>query len=287
MVTPKISALRTVFYLSDFALMNICLFVSYHFFMKLGYKIDHTNLLILFPISCVTWLTSSFLFRLYSKYTVYKLQDINNATWRSIILHVVLLLVFSFSVNESSNFHLFIFLYSGLLIVSFFFSRLLCFILKPFLNFNFEERNAKILAIASIGGHWIELLRLMSLFEGKDVTFISNKESLKESVNGHKFYTVPDANRDDKFNLIKCIAKVFGCILFIRPQVIITTGAAPGLLGILVGRILGIKTIWIDSVANVEKLSLSGNIATLLADRVYTQWEHLANKRVTFGGNVL
>jgi len=145
----------------------------------------------------------------------------------------------------------------------------------------------RILAIASIGGHWIQLLRLMPLFKENEVTFISTKPNLSDMVKGHKFITIPDANRNKRINLCKCILSVTWHVITIRPQVIISTGAAPGLIGISIGKLLGAKTIWIDSIANAEKLSMSGNIATKIADRVYTQWEHLASSKVIFNGNIL
>jgi UDP-N-acetylglucosamine:LPS N-acetylglucosamine transferase len=146
----------------------------------------------------------------------------------------------------------------------------------------------KILAIASIGGHWIQLLRLMPAFKDQEVTFISTMASFAGTVSGHKFYTVPDANRSNKFDLFKCALAVSWIVFFkIRPNVIITTGAAPGLIGLVAGKVIGAKTIWIDSIANVDKLSMSGSIALKIADRVYTQWEHLATSKVTYSGNVL
>lgn len=145
----------------------------------------------------------------------------------------------------------------------------------------------KILAIASIGGHWIQLLRLMPLFKEHEVTFISTKANLKHMVSGHKFITIPDANRKKGLDLFRCICSVTWSVLSIRPRVVISTGAAPGLIGILIGKVLGAKTIWIDSIANAEKLSMSGEIAVRIADRVYTQWEHLANPKVIFSGSIL
>lgn len=72
-----------------------------------------------------------------------------------------------------------------------------------------------------------------------------------------------------------------------KPDMIISTGAAPGLIGLLVGRLMGIHTIWIDSVANADRLSLCGRIAVHIADRTLTQWPHLAAKKVEYHGNVL
>ncbi|RFZ95820.1 oligosaccharide biosynthesis protein Alg14 [Mucilaginibacter conchicola] len=149
------------------------------------------------------------------------------------------------------------------------------------------ERSATVLAIASIGGHWVELQRLSPLFKEHDVTYISNTRNMDTKVKGSKHYYVPDANKDRKLDLIKCFFAVLRRVILLKPRVVITTGAAPGLMGIVVGKILGAKTIWIDSIANVEKLSLSGRIALKVADRVYTQWEHLSNDKIVYSGNLL
>ncbi|MGN6435071.1 MAG: oligosaccharide biosynthesis protein Alg14 [Agriterribacter sp.] len=145
----------------------------------------------------------------------------------------------------------------------------------------------KVLAIASIGGHWIQLLRLKPAFEGADLEFMSTKKSFASMVPGHVFHTVPDANRWNKFKLMQSFWFVAKTIRKTKPDVIITTGAAPGLMGIIAGKILGIKTIWIDSIANVEKISLSGRIAMKFADVAYTQWPNLANSKIIYSGNVL
>jgi hypothetical protein len=51
---------------------------------------------------------------------------------------------------------------------------------------------------------------------------------------------------------------------------------------------LGKKAIWIDSVANVEKLSMSGKLAGHIATLWLTQWEHLAKpKGPHYGGAIL
>jgi UDP-N-acetylglucosamine:LPS N-acetylglucosamine transferase len=72
-----------------------------------------------------------------------------------------------------------------------------------------------------------------------------------------------------------------------KPTVIITTGALPGLITIFLGRLFGIKTIWLDSIANSEKISMSGVIASYLAHNCFTQWESLAGERIKFIGRVI
>ncbi|WP_026839414.1 oligosaccharide biosynthesis protein Alg14 [Gillisia sp. JM1] len=145
----------------------------------------------------------------------------------------------------------------------------------------------KILAVASVGGHWIELLRLVPAFDGNEVIYASTKKSIAETVEFSKFHVIPDINRNEKFKLLSAIYKIFSLVSSIRPDVIISTGALPGLISIIAGKFYGAKTIWIDSIANVEELSLSGKIASKFANRTYTQWPDLANKKCFFHGNVL
>jgi hypothetical protein len=278
--------LRFILAASDLLLLNMCLFVGSYLYNKYGSKHDDlfylTNVL---PANAL-WIITTSVFRLYGEYTVHKVTDINKATWRSIITYLV---IFQIYIKLTAQGHpvQFIFTYLGLLVLFFMISRFSLSLLEQILNINYAKRTASILAIASIGGHWIELQRLMPLFKEHDVTFISNKKQLAKGVKGSKYYNVPDANKDRKFDLIKCFFAVCARVIILRPRIIITTGAAPGLMGILIGRIFGAKTIWIDSVANVEKLSLSGRIALKIADRVYTQWAHLATSKVVYSGNLL
>jgi hypothetical protein len=72
-----------------------------------------------------------------------------------------------------------------------------------------------------------------------------------------------------------------------RPTVVVSTGAAPGYLAIRCARLLGARTVWIDSVANVEELSMSGRLASTTVDLCLTQWPHLAKGRVRYMGAVL
>lgn len=145
----------------------------------------------------------------------------------------------------------------------------------------------RVLAIASAGGHWVQLLRLIPAFGDQDIAFVSTDPKFGTTVKDYTFFSVPDANQREKFQLINCFFRVSRIVIRQRPRVIITTGAAPGLMGIIVGRLIGAKTIWIDSIANAEKISLSGKIAAYFADRVYTQWENLATDKIQFKGNVL
>ena len=149
-------------------------------------------------------------------------------------------------------------------------------------------KKKKILAVASGGGHWIQLLRLQEAFKGAEVVYVSTHSGYEKQVGGARFYAVTDANRWNKLKLVKMAFEVFNVIRKEKPDIIISTGAAPGLLAIVWGRLSGKKTIWLDSIANIERISMSGRIARPFASLHLSQWEHLANGKSTmFKGNVI
>jgi hypothetical protein len=60
--------------------------------------------------------------------------------------------------------------------------------------------------------------------------------------------------------------------------VVISTGAAPGCLVALLGHLAGARVIWLDSITNVHRLSLSGRLVRPFADLFLVQWPALARK---------
>lgn len=138
------------------------------------------------------------------------------------------------------------------------------------------EAGKRVLAVASGGGHWVQLLRVMPAFDGCSLAFVTVQKDYRTQVAGHRFYRVNDATRWNKFALVMMGLRLLWVFLRERPEVVISTGAAPGYFAIRLGRLLGAKTIWIDSIANVEKMSLTGVKVGRYADMWLTQWPHLA-----------
>jgi UDP-N-acetylglucosamine:LPS N-acetylglucosamine transferase len=150
-----------------------------------------------------------------------------------------------------------------------------------------EAGRQRVLAVASSGGHWVQLCRLSPAFHGHDVAYITTDDGHRDEVAPARFYTVRDANRSSKLALVRSATKMLWVLLRERPNVVVSTGAAPGYLAIRLGKLLGARTVWIDSVANVDELSLSGRMASERADLCLTQWPHLAGGSVAYLGTVL
>lgn len=139
-----------------------------------------------------------------------------------------------------------------------------------------EAHRPRVLAVASGGGHWVQLLRLMPAFEGADVTFVTVDRAYRADVPDHaRFEVINDATRWNKWGLLRMALRLGVILLRRRPDIVISTGAAPGYFAIRMGRLLGAKTLWIDSIANAESVSLTGHLVARHADEWLTQWPHL------------
>lgn len=135
----------------------------------------------------------------------------------------------------------------------------------------------RILAVSSGGGHWVQMLRLLDAFQDCNVAYVCVNKGYSSDVPGAKFYDISDATRFNSKRLVLVALQLFVVIVRFRPDVVVTTGAAPGLLAIGIAKIIfGVRTVWIDSIANCEQLSTSGRLARRFADRWITQWPHLA-----------
>lgn len=133
-----------------------------------------------------------------------------------------------------------------------------------------------IVAIASGGGHWVQLCRLRPVLDELDVRYVSVDRSYASDVGADRLYLVRDASRWTKLGLVVQALQILWIMIRLRPDAVLSTGAAPGFFGLLFGKMLGARTVWIDSLANVEELSLSGRLVGRVADLWLTQWPHLA-----------
>jgi UDP-N-acetylglucosamine:LPS N-acetylglucosamine transferase len=122
--------------------------------------------------------------------------------------------------------------------------------------------------------------------EHYEMVYVSTHPKCATMVEGQKYCLTTDFSRSDAWKLIPSFFKTLKTIQQEKPDAIITTGAAPGLVFLLAGKLLGRKTIWIDSIANAEHLSASGRIASKFASRTYTQWKDLVSGKIQYAGNV-
>ena len=116
----------------------------------------------------------------------------------------------------------------------------------------------------------------------------TGQASYADEVQGCRFYKVTDATRWSRWDLLRMIVEIAWIVLRERPDVVVSTGAAPGVVALRVGKWLGARTVWLDSIANVEQMSLSGQRVREFADLRLSQWPDVATADgAVFKGAVL
>jgi len=141
---------------------------------------------------------------------------------------------------------------------------------------NVRPMKKKILAVSSGGGHWVELIRLVPAFEGHDTVFATVDEAYRNEAGSARFYTIRDVTRWNKLRWLQTFVKLVWILSREKPDIVVSTGALPGYFSLRLAKWFGARTIWVDSIANVEELSLSGKMIGKHADLWLTQWPHLA-----------
>jgi UDP-N-acetylglucosamine:LPS N-acetylglucosamine transferase len=133
-----------------------------------------------------------------------------------------------------------------------------------------------VLAISSPGGHWVELTRLFPAFEGLAVEYATTDAGRAIDVPDGRLHVLTDANKQTPWRLIVCAWQVSRLVLRVRPRIIVSTGAAPGLIAIVCGKLIGARAVWLDIFGLVDRMTLSGRMVKPFADLYLVQWPHLA-----------
>jgi beta-1,4-N-acetylglucosaminyltransferase len=145
----------------------------------------------------------------------------------------------------------------------------------------------KICLACSHGGHLTEMQRLTDAFKGHDVFFITYDSARTKEL--FPKYTVNDPGFNP-LNYLICLPIMFGILVREKPDLIVSTGAEVAIPVFYVARLLGIKTMFIESLCRLNELSATGRIVYPVTDIFLVQWKELLNKcgkKVQYWGNVL
>jgi UDP-N-acetylglucosamine:LPS N-acetylglucosamine transferase len=131
----------------------------------------------------------------------------------------------------------------------------------------------KILLVCNPGGHFATMQSLRKFWSAHQ----------REWVTYERFDTLQLRDKEQVHWVIKQEAREvwrafanFGKALAIlrrsRPELIVSTGAGLAVPFVLAGKLLGIKSVFIESISRAEDLSMSGKLIYNLVDELYVQW---------------
>ena len=94
------------------------------------------------------------------------------------------------------------------------------------------------LVVASEGGHWDTLLCLRPFINKYKSYFCSTNSDLSSSVECVRYFSVNDVSRDNLLVLPLTVLKSLAILIYVRPQLIVSTGALPGVVFIVLGKLV-------------------------------------------------
>jgi len=152
------------------------------------------------------------------------------------------------------------------------------------------DEKFRICLAASAGGHISQLLKLAKSWDGYETFCITTTKVVVGRVRKYgEVYVVGECNRERPLRVALVLMRCMNVIFRKRPNVVISTGAAAGCMACFLGKLIGAKVIWIDSIANVKRLSLSGRMVRYIADLFLVQWPEITEQysNVEYAGTVI
>lgn len=131
----------------------------------------------------------------------------------------------------------------------------------------------KIGLICSFGGHLTELQYLMDAFEGHDIFFITYDSKRTRPLSYRKYLI--DNIGTSPIKMIVAFYKIFSILYNEKPSIIVSTGSEIAIPAFYIAKIMGIKTIFIESWCRITTRSGTGKIVYPVSDLFLVQWPEL------------
>ncbi|WP_297092680.1 PssD/Cps14F family polysaccharide biosynthesis glycosyltransferase [Thermococcus sp.] len=144
----------------------------------------------------------------------------------------------------------------------------------------------KIALVCSHGGHLTEMLYLMDTFKGHDVFFITYDHPRTRALSYRK-YLFPNFGENPS-RIITNLPKMVKIMLKEKPDLVLSNGAEIAIPFFYLGKIFGIKTIFIECYTRIDEPTLTGKIVYPISDYFFVLWpemlRHYGKKARYVGG---
>ena len=148
-----------------------------------------------------------------------------------------------------------------------------------------------VLLVCTGGGHLLQLWSLRDAWSGhRHAWVVSSHEGTDVAsllVDQRVYRAYAPASRSVR-NLFLNLVLAGRLLRRLRPSAIVTTGAAVAVPFAWMARFRGVRVVYVESLARVERPSLSCRLVAPVADRVYVQWPELMDvmPRARYAGTV-
>jgi beta-1,4-N-acetylglucosaminyltransferase len=151
------------------------------------------------------------------------------------------------------------------------------------------QKRSRVLLVASSGGHLLELLQVSGTFPRAERLWVTfDKADARDLLEGEEVIYAHHPTNRNLPNLLRNARLAARVMVRVRPRAVVTTGAGVAVPFCYTGRVSGARVIYIESLARVSTLSLSGRLVYPVVHRFFVQWPDLAaaRKRAEYRGAI-
>lgn len=141
-----------------------------------------------------------------------------------------------------------------------------------------KNTNKKVIFVCNKGGHYSQMLELKPLMQRYDSYVLTEKKNAQEDFIGFAQAMSMDNYNVMNYKLWNFLKSLWRCRKIwkqIKPQYIISTGAAFALPMYIIGKIYGSKLIWIESRAKVYTPTRTGKQISKFCNKIIVQWPEM------------
>lgn len=147
-----------------------------------------------------------------------------------------------------------------------------------------------VLLVCSTGGHLLQLTMLRAAWEGRAAVWVTfDKSDSRSLLEGETVVTAYGPTNRSVRNALRNLLLAIRLLPRLRPAIVISTGAGVAVPFAWLGRLLGARVVYVESLTRSDEPSLSLRLIAPVAHRVYVQWPELAAavRRARHAGNVV
>jgi UDP-N-acetylglucosamine:LPS N-acetylglucosamine transferase len=147
----------------------------------------------------------------------------------------------------------------------------------------------RILLVACPGGHVLQMLALKPAWEdlehrwvtleAADTKFLLDPEN-RDFAHGPTARNIP--------NFFRNLGLAWKIVRRYKPDVILSTGAALAVPFFVVGRMLGVRLVYVESFTRVQRPALTGRLVYPLTNAFFVQWPTSSRRRrAIYAGSIV
>lgn len=138
------------------------------------------------------------------------------------------------------------------------------------------RRKLKIAVAASPGGHLVQIKQLASVYQKYDYFYFTFKSAVADDLSRTaKTYAIRNVVRHNPITWFTGFFQSFLIAIKERPDAVITTGAGVVFFFCLFCKMFGAKLIFIESMAKVNRPTLTARLLYPFSDLFFVQWPQL------------